>query len=94
MKLEIFRDNKKVNEINNQLEIILSYCEALQNKYINKGDVRLKYSYSYEGGECKGTLKETFSNGVVYVYSNIPCQAYLLDRFKVVEILKNEEVQQ
>lgn len=88
MKLEIFKDNVKVNEINNQLEIILSYLEALQNKYINNGNVKLKYNYNYDGGECKATLKESFENGVVYVYSDIPCQAYLLDRFKIQEIIK------
>lgn len=88
MKLEIYNNNEKVNEINNQLEIILSYCEALQNKYINKGNVKLRYSYSYDNGECLATLKETFENGVIYVYSDIPCQAYLLNRFKIAEKIK------
>lgn len=90
MKLEIYSKGEKANEITNQLEIILSYCEALQNKYINKGDVKLRYSYDYKGGECLGTLRETFSNGVVYVYSDIPCQSYLLDRFKIADIIKSE----
>lgn len=91
MKLEIFKDNVKVNEITNHLEIILSYLEALQNKYINKSNIKLKYSYSYHNGECKATLKESFVNGFVYVYSDIPCQAYLLDRFKIQEIIKKGE---
>lgn len=88
MRLEIYRDNTKVNEINNQLEIILSYCEALQNKYINKADIKLRYSYEYKNGECLATLTEKFDNGVTYVYCDIPCQAYLLDRFKITEIIK------
>ena len=41
MKLEIFNKDQKVNEITNQLEIILSYTEALQNKYINKGNIAM-----------------------------------------------------
>lgn len=88
MKLEIYQNNVKVNEINNQLEIILSYCEALQNKYINKANIKLRYSYEYKDGECFATLTEKFDNGVAYVYVDIPCQAYLLDRFKIVEMIK------
>jgi len=88
MKLEIYNNGEKVNEITSQLEIILSYCEALQNKYINKGDIKLRYSYSYDNGDCMATLKETFNNGVMYVYSDIPCRAYLLDRFKITEEIK------
>lgn len=88
MKLEIFKNNEKVNEINNQLEIILSYLEALQNKYINNGNVKLKYKYDYNKGDCRATLKESFENGVVYLYSDIPCQAYLLDCFKIQEIIE------
>lgn len=91
MKLEIFNNDVKVNEITNQLEIILSYTEALQNKYINKGNIKLKYSYEYKNNKCYGNLVETFENKVKYVYSDIPCNGYLLDRFSIVEILKSQK---
>lgn len=91
MKLEIFNKEQKVNEITNQLEIILSYTEALQNKYINKGNIKLKYSYEYKNNKCYGKLVEKFENGIIYVYSDIPCNCYLLDRLEIVENIKRSE---
>ena len=90
MKLEIYKDNVKVNEITNQLDVIMSYCEALQNKYINKGNVKLHYDYNYKNNECMARLTEKFENGVTYVYIDIPCQAFLLDRFKIEVMIKEE----